>query len=130
MLILKLDPTYDNASCKLWLCIVSFKNCHYDLQLPSSAVAHDFIDLLSSEISLLARGVKRSDWVLVFLFVMLQHDPMVRRGTDILPLLCCHLKEWKEEKFESLVCDTERCTRKFTRPRKKDDNDHTIAVFT
>ena len=73
--------SYDNAWCKLWLCILSFKNCHYDL--PSGAVAHDFIDLLSSEISLLARGVERSEQVLIFLSVMLQRDPMVRRGTDI-----------------------------------------------
>ena len=97
----------DNAWCKLWLHIVSFKNCHYDL--PSSAVAHDFIDLLSSEISLLAREVERSEWVLAFLSVVLRRDPMFRRGTDILRLLCHWLKEWKEEKFESLVCDAEHC---------------------
>ena len=120
--------SYDNTWCKLWLRIVSFKNCHYDL--PSSAVAHDFIDLLSSEISLLARGLERSERVLAFLSVVLQCDPMVRKGTDIRQLLCCRLKEWKEEKFESLVCDAERCARQFTRPRKKDDKDHTVAVFT
>ena len=28
------------------------------------------------------------------------------------------------------MCDAERCARQFTRPRKKDDEDHTIAVFT
>ena len=28
------------------------------------------------------------------------------------------------------MCDAERCARQFTRPRKKDDKDHTIAVFT
>ena len=73
--------SYDNAWRTLWLRIVSFKNCHYDL--PSGAVAHDFIDVLSLEISLLARGVERSERVLVFLSVMLQRDPMVRRDTDI-----------------------------------------------
>ena len=112
----------------MWLRFVSFKNCHYDL--PSGAVAHDFIDLLSSEISLLARGVERSERVLAFLSVVLQCNPMVRKGTDIHRLLCRHLKEWKEEKFESLVCDTERCAQQLTRPRKKDDKDHTVAVFT
>ena len=56
--------SYDNAWRTLWLRIVSFKNCHYDL--PSGVVAHDFIDLLLSEISLLARGVERSERVLVF----------------------------------------------------------------
>ena len=115
--------SYDNVWCKLWLRIVSFKNCHY--YLPNGAVAHDFINLLSSEISLLARGVERLERLLVFLSVMLRCDPMVRRGTDI---RC--LKEWKEEKFESLVYDAERCARQFTRPRKKDDKDHTVAVFT
>ena len=120
--------SYDNTWCKLWLRIVSFKNCHYDL--PTSAVAHDFIDLLSSEISLLARGVERSEWVLAFLSVVLQRDPIVRKGTDIRRLLCRRLKGWKGEKFESLVCDAECCARQFTRPRKKDDKYHTVAVFT
>ena len=120
--------SYDNTWCKLWLHIVSFKNCHYDL--PTGAVAHDFIDLLSSEISLLARGVERSERVLAFLSVVLQRDPMVRKGTDIRRLLCRRLKGWKEEKFESLVCDAEHCARQFTRPRKKDDKYHTVAVFT
>ena len=100
--------SYDNAWCKLWLCIVSFRNCHYDL--PRGAVAHDFIELLSLKISLLARRMERLEWVLVFLSVTLQHDPMVRRGTNIHCLLCCCFKEWKEEKFESLVCDVECCT--------------------
>ena len=89
--------SYDNAWCKLWLHIISVKNCHY--HLPSGAVAHDFIKLLSSEISLLAREVERSERVLIFLSVMLQRDPMVRKGTDIRQLLSHHLKEWKEEKF-------------------------------
>ena len=100
--------SYDNACCKLWIRIVSFRNCHYDL--PRGAVAHDFIELLSLEISLLARGVERLEQVLVFLSVTLQRDPIVRRGTDICRLLCCRFKEWKEEKFESLVCDVECCT--------------------
>ena len=100
--------SYDNAWCKLWLCIVSFRNYHYDL--PRSAVFHDFIELLSLEITLLARGVERSEWVLVFLSVTLQLDPMVRRDTDIRCLLYCSFKEWKEEKVESLVCDVECCT--------------------
>ena len=55
---------------------------------------------------------------------------MIRRSTNICQLLCHHLKEWKEDKFESLECDAEQCARQFTRPRKKGDKDHTVAVFT
>ena len=34
------------------------------------------------------------------------------------------------EKFNSLVCEAERCARLFVRPRRKNDKDHTTAVFT
>ena len=114
--------------CKLWLRIVSFRNCHYDL--PSGTISHDFIELLSSEVSLLARGLVKSEWVLVFLSAMLQRDPMVRRGTDIRRLLSRRLKDWRGEKFNSLVCEAERCARQFVGPRRKDEKDYAIALFT
>ena len=45
---------YEDSWCKLWLRLVAFKNCHYDL--PTGSVGKDFVALLSSEIDLLAQG--------------------------------------------------------------------------
>ena len=60
---------YEDSWCKLWLRLVAFKNCHYDL--PTGSVGKDFVALLSSEIDLLAQGSVRSERVLVFLLAML-----------------------------------------------------------
>ena len=46
---------YEDVWCKLCLRIVSFKSSHYDL--PSGPVGHEFIDCLTSEVFLLARGL-------------------------------------------------------------------------
>ena len=91
----------------MWLWLVAFKNCHYDL--PNGSVGKDFVALLSSEIDLLAQGSVRSERVLVFLSAMLQRDPMVRRGTDIHRLLARCLQRWREYCCEDLVNETERC---------------------
>ena len=45
---------YDNSWWKLWLRLVAFKNCHYDL--PNGSIGKDFVALLSSEIDLLAQA--------------------------------------------------------------------------
>ena len=78
---------YEDSWCKLWLRLVAFTNCHYDL--PNGSVGKDFVALLSSETDLLAQGSVQSERVLVFFSAMLQHDPMVQRGTDIHRLLAC-----------------------------------------
>ena len=40
------------------------------------------------------------------------------------------MEDWKGEKFTDLVFDAERCSRQHTKPRCKDGEDHTVAVFT
>ena len=69
---------YDNSWNKLWLRLVTIKNCHYDL--PSGSVGRDFVNQLPSEIDLLTQSSMRSVRVLVFLYTMLQQDSMVRRN--------------------------------------------------
>ena len=61
--------------------MTSIKACHYNL--PIGAADCNFVELLSSELNLLAKGSVRSECVMVFLEVMLQHDPYVRKGMDI-----------------------------------------------
>ena len=119
---------YEDSWCKLWLWLVSFKNCHYDL--PTGSVGKDFVVLLSSEIDLLAQGSVRSERVLVFLSAMLQRDPMVQRGTDIRHLLARRLQRWKDHCFEDLVNETERCAWRLPRSRFKHEKDRCVKVFT
>ena len=76
----------------------------------SGPVFHDFIDCLTSEVSLLARGLGCSERLIIFLSVLLQRDPLIRRGTDIRRLLGNWLKDRKGEKFDSLVCEADHCT--------------------
>jgi len=100
---------YDDSWCKLWLRLVTIKNCVYDL--PSGSRLVEFVNLLSFEVNLLAWGSSRSERVLVFFSTMLQWDPMVQKGIDICRLLSRHLQLWKECVFDGLVTESERCAR-------------------
>ena len=108
--------------------MTSTKTCHYDL--PSGAAGRNFVELLSSELNLLAEGSVRSERVMVFLEVMLQRDPYVRKGMDIRRLLSRRLEDWRSEKFDSLLCETERCSGKRYTPRFTVNKDHVSQVFT
>jgi len=100
---------YDDSWCKLWLRLVTIKNCLYDL--PSGSAGREFVNLLSSEVTLLAQGPSRSERVLVFLSTMSQRDPMVRKGIDIRRLLSRRLQLWKECVFDGYVTESEQCAR-------------------
>ena len=67
-----------------------------------------------------------SERVIVFLTVILQLDPMVKRGADIHRLLLRRMEDWKGGKFTDLVFDAERCSRQHKKPRRKDGEDHTL----
>ena len=71
-----------------------------------------------------------SERVIVFLTVILQCDPMVKRGADIRRLLLRRMEDWRGEKFTDLVFDAERCSKQHARPKHKDREDNTVAVFT
>ena len=88
------------------------------------------VGLLSSEVNMLVQGPTSSERVIVFLTVILQCDPMVKRGADTHRLLLRRMKDWKGEKFTDLVFDAERCSRQHTKPKYKDGGDHTVTVFT
>ena len=87
--------------------------------LPNGSVGCDFVGLLSSEVNLLVQGSMSSERVIVFLTVLLQRDPMVKRGADIRHLLLQRMKDWRGEKFTDLIFDAERFSRKHIRPRCK-----------
>ena len=94
---------------QLWLRIVSIKNSHYNL--PNGSVGCDFVSLLSGEVNLLVQGSISSEMAIVFLTVILQRDPMIKRNADIRHLLLRRMEDWKGEKFTDLVFDAERCLR-------------------
>ena len=112
----------------MWLRVVAIRNSHYNL--PNGSIGRDLVGLLSSEVNLLVQGSMSSERVIVFLTVILQRDPMVKRGADVRRLLLRRLEDWKVEKFTDLVFDAERCSRQHSKPRRKDGEDHTVAVFT
>lgn len=64
---------YNDVWCKLWHHVVLFKNCHYDL--PSGAVGHNFIESLSLELFLFARGdkIRKSFTVFICYVVACSH---------------------------------------------------------
>ena len=66
VLLLQSDGSpYNDPWCVQWSHIVCTKKCLYDL--PSGSVGRHFIDLLTSEVSLLTQGSALSEMVLVFL---------------------------------------------------------------
>ena len=111
----------------MWLQIVSIKNSHYNSL--NGSVGRDFVGLLS-KVNLLVLGSMSSARVIVFLTVILQRNPMVKRGAGICRLLLQKMEDWRGEKFTDLVFYAERCSRQHTMPRHKDGDDHTVAVFT
>jgi len=121
------DCHYD-PWCKLWLRLVAIKNCLYDL--PSGSTGKEFVNLLSSEVNLLAQGSSWSERVLVFLSTMLQQGPMVQKGIDIHHLLSRCLQLWKECVFNGLVTELEWCAKQLPCSRFKDMKDHCVKVFT
>ena len=78
---------------QLWLRIISIKNSHYNL--PNGSVGRDFVGLLSGEVNLLVQGSISSERVIVFLTVILQRDPMVKRNADVRRLLHRRMEDWK-----------------------------------
>ena len=113
---------------------IAFTNCQYDP--PGGAVGRSLVDLLSEEVTLLGRGRVKSECLIVFLIVLLQHNEMVRKGADIRRLLKRCMTAWREEKFEELL--QEAVTHVHCSLMKKwskvgiteADEKHTIEVFT
>ena len=76
---------YSSFWGQLWQRIVAIRNFHYNL--PNGSVGRDFVGLMSSEMNLLVQGSMSSERIIVFLTVILQCDPMVKRDADICRLL-------------------------------------------
>ena len=112
-----------------WLKAVRLKCQHYDL--PGGAVGREFVSLLSEEMSSLSRGEAKSERLIVFLVVMLQRDGLVKKGSDVRRLLKRRIDAWREDMFEELLHEAERCAHQLHKPQRgKADEEHTIRIFT
>ena len=55
---------------------------------------------------------------------------MVHKGTDIHRLINRYLQQWKDDIFDELVTDTERCARQLPRSKFRIEKNHCVKVFT
>ena len=59
---------------------------------------------------MLNSGLTKSERFITFLVAILQRDSMVKKGTDVRRLLKRRMDAWKDEQFEALIYEVERCT--------------------
>ena len=80
---------------------------------------------------MLSTGEAISERLIVFCGVVLQCDSMVKKGTDIRRLLKRRMDTWKQNRFDELVYELERCARIKSKVRSSNsDEDHIIKVFS
>ena len=99
--------------------------------MPGGSVGRELVNLLTNEVSMLSREEAISERWIVFCGVVLQRDSMVKKGTDIRRLLKRRMDAWKQNRFDELVYELERCARiKSKVGSSNSDEDHIIKVFS
>ena len=111
-----------------WKRVVSIRGQQY--VLPGGSVGREFVNLLTNEVSMLSRGEAISERLIVFCGVVLQRDSMVNKGMDIRRLLKRRMDAWKQNRFDELVYELERCARIKSKVRSSNSEDHIIKVFS
>ena len=91
------------------------------------------MERLNEEMNFLCNGTYPAERVLVFGAVISQRDRSVHKGADIRCLLDRRLTLWKDESFDVLIQEVERCDRSLhnsyhSSSRRTDD--HLVKVFT
>ena len=67
-------------------------------------MGHEFVSLLTGEVTLLSRDEAKSEHLIMCMNVMLQRDVMIHRAADIRRLLKRHMEMWRENRFDELTC--------------------------
>ena len=91
------------------------------------------MEQLNEEMNFLCNGTYPAERVLVFRAVILQCDRSVHKGADIHRLLDCRLTLWKDESFDVLIQEAERCDRSLCNSYhsfSRYTDDHLVKVFT
>ena len=112
-----------------WKRVVHLSSKQYHLL--GGSVGRRYVDLLVDEVHHLADGSEPSERVIVFCSVMLQRDKMVKKGSDVRRLLNRRMSLWKDEKFDILIQEAERCDRALPKVTKHtNEKEHIVKVFT
>ena len=112
-----------------WQKLVSKRTSYY--YIPNGAVGRDFTQLLTQEVTLLNQGSCKSERMIVFIGVVLQRDNMVKKGSDICRLIKRRMDMWKNERFDELFYEFERCSKQHrTSSTSSHTDEHTLKVFS
>ena len=120
---IKVTPWY-----KRWEKIIQLNGRHYNL--PGGSIARKYVDLITEETQHPAAGNFPSERLIVCSSVILQRDRMIKKAMDVRRLMERQLSMWKEEKYDLLVQEAERCDRAFKNRSRTKDEEHKIRVFT
>ena len=77
--------------------------------MPGGAVGRAFVELLATEIGTLVRGEEKSERLMCLTPLLLQRDPMIKKGCDIRRTLEKRMKIWRAGHFEALLHEAQRC---------------------
>uniref|UniRef100_A0A8D8WJ63 Reverse transcriptase domain-containing protein n=1 Tax=Cacopsylla melanoneura TaxID=428564 RepID=A0A8D8WJ63_9HEMI len=116
-----------------WKIALQLRGKHYnsEYQLPQGAVGRQFVSTLAEEIQSIADKKHVSDRTMFFCAVLLQREKSVTKGSDIRRLLKKRLDLWREEKFDELLHEAQRCDRQLGKNRNDSvDEEHRIRIFT
>ena len=100
----------------LWNGIIRLSGKQFDL--PGGAVGRAFVELLTTEIGMLTRGEEKSERLMCLTPLLLQRDPMIKKGCDISRTLDKRMEMWRAGHFEALLheaqhCDAALCGRRY-----------------
>ena len=82
---------------------------------PGRNIGRKYVDLLTKEVSRLNQN-ECSERLLVFIRLILQRDPRIKTTRDMRALIGRRLEDWENYKFNILLQEAKRCSKK--QPRK------------
>ena len=92
-----------------WTTIAYLKGKLY--RVPGGSVGCKYVEQLSLEVSYLTAGNFPSGRLVVFSAVVLQHNSLVRKGSDIIRVLERCLMIWSNNEFDPLIEEAVKCDR-------------------
>ena len=114
-----------------WEKAVRLPFCRYDL--PGGNVGRRFVDVLMSEVGLVAAQKEFSERMVVFQFVVLQRDARVKKTADIWHLILKWLELWECGRFDTLFSEAVRCSgtfgKHFQHGVPQQEHDHSVRIF-
>ena len=126
-------PGCDRTDCwyRWWEKTVRLPFRRYDL--PGGNVGRKFVDALAREVGLVAAQKEFSERLVVFQFVIVQREPLVRKASDICRVVSKRLELWETDSFDTLVAEAVRCSESLGKRSgcntSRQEHDHSARVF-